>query len=93
MTFSISEPIKLDTDTVKAIAVELFNLQQTNKPPQPDPADDLVQTKEACEITQSTPVTLWRWEKKGRIYSYGIGGKKFYKRSELLKAIVKKIGL
>lgn len=90
MTFSISEPIKLDTDTVKAIAVELFNLQQSKTPPQPDPADDLITPKEACEILQCTSVTLWRWEKKGRVTPYGIGGKKFFKRSELLQSIVKK---
>ena len=27
--------------------------------------------------------TLWNWEKQGKIKSYGIGGKRFYKRSEL----------
>ena len=27
--------------------------------------------------------TLWQWEKKGKLRSYGIGGKRFYKRSEL----------
>lgn len=27
--------------------------------------------------------TLWNWEKMGKLNSYGIGGKRFYKRSEL----------
>ena len=31
--------------------------------------------------------TLWQWEKQGKIKSYGIGGKRFYKRSELERLI------
>src|SRR5690554_6383071 len=27
--------------------------------------------------------TLWNWEKMGKLTSYGIGGKRYYKRSEL----------
>ncbi len=90
MTFSISEPIKLDTDTINRIASRMAELIQTKQTTKPDPADDLITPKEACEILQCTPVTLWRWEKKGRIQPFGIGGKKFFKRSELLQSIVKK---
>ena len=27
--------------------------------------------------------TLWSWEKQGKLKSYGIGGKRFYKRADL----------
>lgn len=73
----------------KLIAVEVQKLQN-QKTTAPNPADDLITPKEACEILQCTSVTLWRWEKKGRVTPYGIGGKKFFKRSELLQSIVKK---
>lgn len=90
MTFSISEPIKLDTDTINRIATRMAELIQTSQPSEPNPADDLITPKEACELLQCTHVTLWRWEKKGRVQAFGIGGKKFFKRSELLQSIVKK---
>lgn len=73
----------------KLIAVEVQKLQN-QKNTAPNPTDDLITPKEACEILQCTSVTLWRWEKKGRVTPYGIGGKKFFKRSELLQSIVKK---
>ncbi|WP_417237624.1 helix-turn-helix domain-containing protein [Bizionia sp.] len=90
MTFSISEPIKLDTDTIKSLAVEIFSLQETNQPKAPAPADDLITPAQACEILKCTSVTLWRYEKKGRVNPYGICGKKYFKRSEILNSIVKK---
>lgn len=31
----------------------------------------------------ASSATLWNWEKKGKLNSYAIGGKKFYKLSEL----------
>ena len=65
--------------------VELLSVTQEEKI-----EDDLITPKEACKLLQCTTVTLWRWEKKGRITPYGIGGKKFFKRSELLNSIIKK---
>ncbi len=31
----------------------------------------------------ATATTLWRWEKQGKLKSYGIGGKRFYKCSDI----------
>lgn len=33
--------------------------------------------------------TLWKYEKEGRIQAYAIGGKRFYKKSEIEAALVK----
>lgn len=93
MTFSISEPIKLDTDTINKIAAKLAELTQPKQKLQADPVNDLITPKEACDLLKCSSVTLWRYEKKGRITAYGIGGKKFFKRSLLLQSIVKKITL
>lgn len=90
MTFSISEPIKLDTDTINKIAAKLAELTQPKQKLQADPVNDLITPKEACDLLKCSSVTLWRWEKKGRVTPYGIGGKKFFKRSELLQSIIKK---
>lgn len=89
MTNLVLSPISTD-DLINRIAIKTAELIQSRQTTAPDPADDLITPKEACEILQCTSVTLWRWEKKGRIQPFGIGGKKFFKRSQLLQSIVKK---
>lgn len=81
----------IDTDTlINRIATRTAELLQTRQTPAPDPADDLISPKQACELLKCTSVTLWRWEKKGKIQRYGIGGKKLFRKSELLQTILKK---
>ena len=89
MTNLVLSPISTD-DLINRIATRTAELLQLRQPTKPDPADDLITPKEACELLKCTSVTLWRWEKKKRIQSYGIGGKKWYRRSMLLQSIVKK---
>ncbi|SDX19200.1 helix-turn-helix domain-containing protein [Aequorivita viscosa] len=89
MTNVLLSPIEIG-NLIDRIATRTAELIQTRQTTVPNPADDLITPKEACELLQCTPVTLWRWEKKGRVTPYGIGGKKFFKRSELLNSIVKK---
>ena len=31
----------------------------------------------------ASPSTLWHWEKAGKLQSYGIGGKRYYKREDI----------
>ena len=81
----------IDTDTlINRIAIKTAELIQLGRSPEPKPTNDLISPKEACKLLQCTNVTLWRWEKKGRITAYGLGGKKFFKHSELLDAITQK---
>lgn len=89
MTNVVLSPIEIG-NLIDRIATRTAELIQSTYNTKPDPAEDLITPKEACEILQCTPVTLWRWEKKGRIQPFGIGGKKFFKRSQLLQSIVKK---
>ncbi len=39
--------------------------------------------KSAVRGKFASSATLWNWEKQGKLTNYGIGGKRFYKRSEL----------
>lgn len=89
MTDLVFSPISMD-DLINRIATRTAEIIQSKKTTAPDPADDLITPKEACELLKCTSVTLWRWEKKGRVTPYGIGGKKYFKRSEILQSIVKK---
>lgn len=50
--------------------------------------DELLTREEACQFLQIDPATLWRWNKRGKVKSYGISGKRrYYKRSELIEAL------
>lgn len=90
MQISITEPIKFDKDTINKIAIQTAEIILSRQSIQQEPQDDLITPKQACELLKCTSVTLWRYQKKGRVKPYGICGKKFFKRSELLQSIVKK---
>jgi hypothetical protein len=90
MTNFVLSPI--DTDIlISRIAKETATLIQASQTTtQVNPQDDLITPLEACEILKCSLVSLWRYEKKGRVKPYGIVGKKYFKRSEILQSIIKK---
>lgn len=49
---------------------------------------ELLTPSEVCELLQIDNSTLWRWTQKGKVKSYGIGGRKYYKKSELLSGMI-----
>src|SRR5699024_12253864 len=48
-----------------------------------EPQPEFITIKEACEILQVSAVTLWRYEKQGKIKVYGIGGRRDRKSTRL----------
>lgn len=54
-----------------------------------DANDDLLTREEACEFLKIDPSTLWHWQNKGKVTAYSISGnRRYYKRSELLEALI-----
>lgn len=53
----------------------------------PAPADELLDKKQACEFLKTTPTTLWRWQKQGRINCYKVSKIAYYKKAELLDCL------
>ena len=54
----------------------------------PAPAtEELLTKKQVCELLQITLTTLWRWEKNGKIETYGIGKNRYYKKAEILNLL------
>ncbi|MEN8858226.1 MAG: helix-turn-helix domain-containing protein [Flavobacteriaceae bacterium] len=51
-----------------------------------DPNELLTRT-ETCEYLQIDSSTLWHWTKKGKVKAYGIGNRRYYKKSELLQSL------
>lgn len=53
-------------------------------------ADKLLTTKETAKMLSVSLVTLCDWEKKNIIQSYRIGNLVRYKKSDIIKALIKK---
>ena len=49
--------------------------------------DELLTREEACKLLSINKTSLWKHTKSGRLKSYGIGNRVYYKRSELLESI------
>lgn len=52
--------------------------------------DDLLTREQTCKLLQIDSSTLWHWTNKGKVKAYGIGNRRYYKRSELLEALTPK---
>ena len=63
-------------------------LQDLKKDLQKQEANDQLLTQaEACEFLKIERTTLWNWTNKGKVQAYGIGNRRYYKRSELLECL------
>lgn len=51
--------------------------------------DELLTRGEACALLKINMTTLWNWSKKGRVISYGIGNRVYYKRGELMGSLIR----
>ena len=66
---------------------QILEALQNQKHEQPS-GKEVLNTQEASEFLSVNRTTLWKWEKDGKVKSYGIAGRKFFKRSELVAALV-----
>lgn len=51
--------------------------------------DTLLSREEAAKMLKIHETTLWHWTNKGKVTAYSIVGKRYYKREEILQALVK----
>ncbi len=51
-------------------------------------SDELLTREETCSFLSIDSSTLWAWTNKGKVNAYGIGARRYYKRSELLKCLI-----
>lgn len=79
-------------DLVNDIASEVISrIMSQQNPSQESGQDELLTKAELLKYLSITSPTLWRWEKQGKIQSYGIGAKRYYKRADLEKFLILKI--
>ena len=64
----------------KGIKVQFDELKKHFQPKEPTVYLTRI---EVSELLRINPTTLWNWTNKGRLKSYGIGGRRYYKRKEI----------
>jgi hypothetical protein len=50
-------------------------------------SEELLTRDQACQFLKIDSSTLWAWSLKGKVKAYGIGARRYYKRSELLESL------
>ncbi|MDM1060843.1 helix-turn-helix domain-containing protein [Myroides odoratimimus] len=86
----VFSPINTDT-LIERIAQRTAELLINQTPQrQETKQDELLSRTEAMQFLKITTATLWRYEKKGKITSHGIGGKRYFKKSELEQSLIQK---
>lgn len=68
--------------SVKNGIVELQKELQTK-----DNSEELMTREETCQFLKIDSSTLWAWTNNGKVKAYGIGARRYYKRSELLECL------
>lgn len=80
--------IFLNGITLEQLAEALKPLLQTIAPTeQTQPEKELITRAELSELLSINFTSIWKHTKSGRLKSYGIGNRVFYKRSEVLQAV------
>ena len=77
---------------VEAIMKKLNDLdkqiKELNHHFQSQQPDALLTRKETAEYLKIDSSTLWSWTKKGKIKCYGISNRRYYKKSDIDKALI-----
>lgn len=51
--------------------------------------DELLTRQETANYLKINSTTLWHWTNKGKLTSYGIGNRRYYKKLEVMDSLVK----
>ena len=49
--------------------------------------EELLTREETCKFLKIDSSTLWAWTNKQKVKAYGIGARRYYKRSELMECL------
>lgn len=81
-TLSIEQLQQLIGTSVKNGIQELQKELQSK-----DNSEELMTREETCQFLKVDSSTLWAWTNQGKVSAYGIGARRYYKRSELLECL------
>ncbi len=81
-TLSVEQLQQLIGTSVKNGIIELQKELQTK-----DNSEELMTRDETCQFLKIDSSTLWAWTNNGKVKAYGIGARRYYKRSELMECL------
>jgi len=81
-TLSVEQLQQLIGTSVKKGILELQKQLQDK-----DNSEELLTREETCNFLKIDSSTLWAWTNNGKVTAYGIGARRYYKRSELMECL------
>lgn len=78
-------PEQLQSEITKGVKSHLDDFLKHFKPKQPE---DYLTRQEVAEMLKIDLSSLHNWTKKGKLKPYGIGGRVYYKRSDIEASLI-----
>lgn len=83
----MNNQIFLNGITIEQLAEVLKSMLLVKAQEQIQPVNPLLTRDEVCKLLSFNKTSLWKHTKSGRLKSYGIGNRVYYKRDEVLEAV------
>jgi excisionase family DNA binding protein len=83
----MNNQIFLNGITIEQLAEVLKPLLLAKTKEQSQSENPLLTRDEVCELLSFNKTSLWKHTKSGKLKSYGIGNRVYYKRDEVLEAV------
>ncbi|MFC5978894.1 helix-turn-helix domain-containing protein [Flavobacterium salmonis] len=83
----MNNQIFLNGITIEQLAEILKPMLAVNAQEQIQSGNPFLTRDEVCELLSFNKTSLWKHTKSGRLKSYGIGNRVYYKRDEVLEAV------
>lgn len=77
---------QLQTEILKKLKAELLELSKNFKPKEPK---EYLTRQDVAKLFQVDISTVNNWKNNGVLNAYGMGGRVFFKRSEIEKSMIK----
>ena len=81
-TLTVEQLQQLIGTSVRNGILELQKELQTK-----DNSEELMTREETCQFLKIDSSTLWAWTNNGKVKAYGIGARRYYKKSEIMECL------
>jgi hypothetical protein len=81
-TLTVEQLQQLIGTSVRNGIIELQKELQTK-----DNSEELMTREETCQFLKIDSSTLWAWTNNGKVKAYGIGARRYYKKTEIMECL------
>ena len=81
-TLTVEQLQQLIGTSVRNGIIELQKEIQTK-----DNSEELMTREETCQFLKIDSSTLWAWTNNGKVKAYGIGARRYYKKTEIIDCL------